>query len=246
MKTSFKVHAGLALTLSVTALSASALVLLPGQPLLDNTALFAGIGFALLFLLFLATIVRGIALDFGGGGSLSSPWLQWLALRCLPRTVQAVLVCVFAAGGRAGGHLQASDAAHGRYYAVDTADPHRRHVEVTKSEYHDVNKHDQRFMFAITGRRAARRRRGHPHHRRTTPHVRPPRPHAHPGRGGVRQQPILRLRPGAQRSTPRILPTSSPLRPPAVALAVPAVVHRRGKHVRLGGDAPVQVLSLRA
>lgn len=160
MKTSFKVHAGLALTLSVTALSASALTLLPGEPLLDNTALFAGIGFALLFLLFLATIVRGIALDFGSGGSLSSPWLQWLALRCVPRTVQAVLVCLFAAGialvsGTGEGPFQARDVTQGRYYAVDTADPHRRHVEVTKSEYNNLLKHDQRDMLAITGLLAA-------------------------------------------------------------------------------------------
>ncbi|MFF3246890.1 hypothetical protein ACFYWY_24875 [Streptomyces sp. NPDC002870] len=160
MKTSYKVQAGLALSVSVSALSASALTLLPGEPVLDNTALFAGIGFVLLLLLFLATIIRGIALDVGSGGSLSNSWLQWLALRCLPRTVQAVLVCVFAAGiavvtAVGGGPLQASDAAHGRYFAVDTADPHRRHVEVTTSEYDDVYKHDQRSMFAIIGLLAA-------------------------------------------------------------------------------------------
>ncbi|WP_326602245.1 hypothetical protein OG930_07000 [Streptomyces sp. NBC_01799] len=46
MTTSFKVHAGLALTLSVTALSASALTLLPGELLLGNSALLEGIDFA--------------------------------------------------------------------------------------------------------------------------------------------------------------------------------------------------------
>ncbi|MEU8831717.1 hypothetical protein [Streptomyces sp900116325] len=52
-------HTGLVLTLSVTAQSASALTLFPGRPMLGDTVLFAGIGFALLFPFFLAAIARG-------------------------------------------------------------------------------------------------------------------------------------------------------------------------------------------
>ncbi|HET6358146.1 hypothetical protein [Streptomyces sp.] len=100
MTTSYKVQAGLALSVSVSVLSASALTLLPGEPVLDNTALFAGIGLVLLLPLFLVTTIRGIALNFRSGGSLSNSWLQWLALRCLPRTVQAVLSAYSPRGSR--------------------------------------------------------------------------------------------------------------------------------------------------
>lgn len=161
MRTSFKVHAGLALALSVSALLVAALTYLPGAPLL-NTGIAAGVGFALLFPLFLATIVRGIALDFRGGGALSNKSLQWLALRCLPRTVQTALICIVAAGialgagiGTDEGSRQAGDIRNGSYYAFDTAPAQRGEVEVAESEYDRLVRNDQRGLFAIIGLLAA-------------------------------------------------------------------------------------------
>ncbi|MFK4688113.1 hypothetical protein [Streptomyces pristinaespiralis] len=97
MRTRFKVQAGLALVLSAFQLSASALTLLPGAPVLD-TGLVTGIGFALLFPLFIATIAQGIAVTADLKAGAGQGWVQWLALRCLPRAVQACVACLFAAG----------------------------------------------------------------------------------------------------------------------------------------------------
>jgi hypothetical protein len=157
MGTSFKVHAGLALALSVSELLLAAFTYLPGEPVL-NTGVGAGIGIGLLFPLFIAAIVRGIVLDFSGGGILSNKSLQWLALRCLPRTVQTVLVCILVAGvallagiGAEEGSRQAGPVRGGRHYAFDTTLAHRGEVEVAKSEYDSLVKNDQRRMFAIIG-----------------------------------------------------------------------------------------------
>ncbi|WP_371795088.1 hypothetical protein [Streptomyces sp. NBC_01718] len=51
--------------------------------------------------------------------------------------------------GNRGDPFQAGDVTQGRYYASDTADPHRRHVGVTKSKYDDLLQHDQRLMFDV-------------------------------------------------------------------------------------------------
>ncbi|MGW7363530.1 hypothetical protein ACWGI8_08895 [Streptomyces sp. NPDC054841] len=158
MKAGFKVHAGLALAVSAFSLLASALTLLPGEPVRGGGGLMLGIEFALLFPLFIATIGRGWALQAAGVRLTSS--LQWLALRCLPRAVQLVLVCVFAAGialtaGSTGASRQAGEAKGGRYYAIEVNSPARERVEVPKSEYDTLLKHDLRAMHAISAMLAA-------------------------------------------------------------------------------------------
>ncbi|MFK4594152.1 hypothetical protein [Streptomyces pristinaespiralis] len=159
MRTRFKVQAGLALVLSAFQLSASALTLLPGAPVLD-TGLVTGIGFALLFPLFIATIAQGIAVTADLGAGAGQGWVQWLALRCLPRAVQACVACLFAAGiallvigGE--GPRQSGPVRDGRYYALDTSPSHRGEVEVGRSEHEVLVRADQRFMFSITGLLAA-------------------------------------------------------------------------------------------
>lgn len=155
MKASFKVHAGLALALGALSLLASAVTLLPGESVLKGGGLLLAIEFALLFPLFLATLVRGIALEAGGVRLRNE--LPWRALRCLPIAVRCVLVVIFSTGVAltassmlAGTSQQAGEAKGGRYYAIQVDSPTRERVEVSKREYDDLLKKDRRAMHAIT------------------------------------------------------------------------------------------------
>ncbi|MFJ9795426.1 hypothetical protein [Streptomyces sp. NPDC101145] len=158
MKTSFKIHAGLQLALGVGALFVSALTLVPGVPLITDTGLLLGISFALLLPLHAATIFRSINLDFRSGGAVSNKSLQWLALRNLPRRVHVLLVGVGLAGAALVtgvmsdvGSLSGGEATHGRYTAVDTSDPHRRRVDITKNEFDRLRQQELRTLIAIYG-----------------------------------------------------------------------------------------------
>ncbi|MBN0043199.1 hypothetical protein JS756_03585 [Streptomyces actuosus] len=159
MKTSFKIHAA-ALTLSGFSLLVSALTLLPGPPLPYSGGPLLAIEFALLFPLFIVTIGRGMAME--AGGRKLSRAAHWPALQSLPRPLRLALVCIFASGiGLTASSViadtsrQAGKTEVGRYYAVDLDSPTHEQVEVSKSEYDTLRKHDQRAMHAITGMLAA-------------------------------------------------------------------------------------------
>ncbi|MFG3310300.1 hypothetical protein [Streptomyces wuyuanensis] len=157
MTVGIKVQVGLALTVCVFSLSASALTFLPGEPA-DAGGLMLGVEFVLLFPLVVATIGRAWALQ--ADGVRLAPSMQWLALRCLPRAVQLVLACAFAAGIAlmASGNWtsrQAGETEHGRYYVIEVGSPTRERVEVSKSEYDTLLKNDRRAMHAISAMLAA-------------------------------------------------------------------------------------------
>ncbi|MFJ5712473.1 hypothetical protein [Streptomyces sp. NPDC093105] len=88
---------------------------------------------------------------------------QWHAFKALPHRVHALLVGLGLAGGLLlsgafpsdGSGLQATQVVRGRYFAVDTTDPERRNIEVTRSRYEALSKQGQRDMFAIYGLVAA-------------------------------------------------------------------------------------------
>lgn len=155
MRRSFAVHAGAALVLSVAQLSAAALTLLPGHSVFGDGKLAVGLSMLALFPVFLTALVRGILLQTDGVRLGRNPSLQWLALRCLPRSVQVCLLAVFAAGialvvSSSGEDRQALDPRDGRYYALYTGIP-RQEIEISRTEYEALIKIDQRTMFAIPG-----------------------------------------------------------------------------------------------
>ncbi|MGW6563935.1 hypothetical protein [Streptomyces sp. NPDC054975] len=102
----------------------------------------------------MATIIRGIR---SGAGKAE----QWLALRALPRSLHVLLaglglaVAALLTVPDDDSGLQATDSARGRYYAVDTTDPRRSRIEVTRSEHQALSKKDQRSMFTIYAALAA-------------------------------------------------------------------------------------------
>lgn len=156
MRKSFAVHAGAQLTLATAALGVSVCAAVPRLPPLPGEGILLGVGFALLFPLHAATIFRGWS-------HVSSRTYQWHAFKALPRRVHALLVGLGLAGGlllsgafsNDGSGLQATESVRGRYFAVDTTDPQRRNVEVTRSRYEELSKQGQRDMFAIYGLIAA-------------------------------------------------------------------------------------------
>lgn len=155
MRRSFAVHAGAALVLSAAQLSAAALTLLPGPSVFGGGKLAVGLSMLALFPVFITALVRGILLQTHGVRLGRNPSLQWLALRCLPRSVQACLLAVFAAGialvvSSTGDSRQALDPRDGRYYALYTGVP-RQEIEISRTEYEALIKIDQRSMFAIPG-----------------------------------------------------------------------------------------------
>ncbi|MFJ5830582.1 hypothetical protein [Streptomyces sp. NPDC093089] len=83
-------------------------------------------------------------------------------LKALPHRVHALLAVLCLAGGLLlsglfsdDSGLQATDASRGRYFAVDTTDPLRPDIEVTRSQYEELSKQGQRTMLAICGLIAA-------------------------------------------------------------------------------------------
>ncbi|NML51573.1 hypothetical protein HHL19_16020 [Streptomyces sp. R302] len=162
MQKSFTVHAGLQLALSAVALGASAYTAVPRLPSVPHEEVLLGIAFASLFPLHAATIFRSIALESRVRGYASSKTHQWRALKALPHRVHALLVVLFLAGGLLlsgllsnDSGLQATHESRGRYFAVDTTDPLRPDIEVTRSRYEELSKQGQRSMFAIYGLIAA-------------------------------------------------------------------------------------------
>ncbi|CAL9661192.1 hypothetical protein SUDANB105_07019 [Streptomyces sp. enrichment culture] len=162
MRTSFKIHAGLQLGLGAAVMLIGALTFVAGAPAFTNTGLSLGVTFAFLVPLHAATIFRGIALDFRSGGSVSNKSLQWSALRALPHSVHVCLVALglggaalLAAAQADEGSLSGGEAHRGHYYAVDTSDPYRTRIEITRSEYDDLRKQNQRTMVAVFGLIAA-------------------------------------------------------------------------------------------
>ncbi|GAA2511776.1 hypothetical protein GCM10010406_54970 [Streptomyces thermolineatus] len=160
MKTSFKVHAALAVVVSALSLLTSALTLLPGQPVPYGGGLLPAVNFGLAFLLLIAMIVRWCALETTGVRLSSS--VQWPALYSLPRITRIVLACLFVTGIAltagsmiAGTSQQAGKAENGRYYAIDINSSRRERVEVSKSEFDGLVKKDRRAMHAISGMLAA-------------------------------------------------------------------------------------------
>ncbi|MDQ1007795.1 hypothetical protein QFZ82_002280 [Streptomyces sp. V4I23] len=155
MRTSFKIHAGAQLSLSVAGLLAASLAALPFPPPFANEWLLLGIGIALLVPLHVATIVRSIAVGLRDMRFASSKANQWRALRSLPRRVQGLLAGVGLAGvmllvgaGADDSSLQGADSVRGRYFAIDTSDPQRGRIEITRSEYEALRKEDQQVVFA--------------------------------------------------------------------------------------------------
>ncbi|MEV5970218.1 hypothetical protein [Streptomyces sp. NPDC051921] len=162
MRKSFTMHAALQVALSTVALCASAYTAVPQLPLFAHEEVLLGIGFVLLFPLHAATIFRSIALEFRVKGYASSKTNQWRALKALPHRVHALLAALALAGGLLvsglfsdDSGLQATDTSRGRYFAVDTTDPLRPNIEVTRSQYEELSKQGQRTMLAIYGLIAA-------------------------------------------------------------------------------------------
>ncbi|MFF9013583.1 hypothetical protein ACF09C_11545 [Streptomyces sp. NPDC014870] len=162
MKRSYEVHAGLQLALATVALLAAAYSAVPYLPPFTREGILFGVGFALLFPLHAATIFRSISLEFRARGFASSKSNQWHALKALPGRVHALLIALALSGAALvtgafsdDSGLQATDSVRGRYYAVDTTDPQRQRIEVTRSQYEALSKQGQRTMFAIYGLIAA-------------------------------------------------------------------------------------------
>lgn len=147
----YRVHGCLATVLGSTLLVLSALTWLPGTlPLVGARWPSAAI-VVLLFPVFTAALVR-LFLTRADRHSV------WLAVRCLPRTVQVALAAlavsgvVMTAASTAGeGNLQSAEVKEGRLFAFDTTPHARGTVEVSRSRYQAVLESDQRTMFAIPG-----------------------------------------------------------------------------------------------
>ncbi|MEU9298053.1 hypothetical protein [Streptomyces sp. NPDC048266] len=155
MRTSFKLHAGIQLALSGVGLLAAILAAVPLLPPFADEWLLLGIGIALLVPLHLATLFRSIAVELRNKGFASNKANQWRALRALPHRVHALLV----GAGLAGvllvtgalwddSALQSPESVHGRYSAIDTSDPGRPRIPITRSQYEASRKDDQRSAFA--------------------------------------------------------------------------------------------------
>ncbi|MER6999987.1 hypothetical protein [Streptomyces sp. NPDC000410] len=155
MRTSFKIHAGAQLALSLAGLLAASLAAFPLLPPFADEWLLLGTGIALLVPLHVATIVRSIAVGLRDMRFARSKERQWRALRSLPRRVQGLLVGVGLAGaallvgaGADDSSLQGADSVRGRYFAIDTSDPRRERIEIARSEYEALRKEDQQVAFA--------------------------------------------------------------------------------------------------
>ncbi|WP_225877251.1 hypothetical protein [Streptomyces resistomycificus] len=82
----------------------------------------------------------------------------WLAFRCLPGNLQAVLGALVVSGvvlmllsSVDAGNLQAAEVKDGRYFVFDTTPHARGTIEVSHSRYLAVLESDQRSMLAIPG-----------------------------------------------------------------------------------------------
>ncbi|MGW6395675.1 hypothetical protein ACWFR1_35430 [Streptomyces sp. NPDC055103] len=150
------------LALSGAGLLAATLAALPFLPSFADEWLLLGVGIALLVPLHLATLFRGIALEMRAPGFARNKTNQWRALRALSRRVRVLLVGAglagaFLAGGafRDDSGLRHVESLRGRYSAIDTSDPERGRVPISRSRYEAARKDEQRVAFAAFGLFAA-------------------------------------------------------------------------------------------
>lgn len=162
MRTSFKTHAGAQLALSIAGILSASLAAVPFLPPFAGEWLLLGIGIALLVPLHLATLFRSIALEMRAKGFARSKANQWRALRALPRRIHVLLVGAGLAGAFlvAGAFwddsgLQRVESVRGHYSAIDTSDPQRSRISISRSQYEAVRKDEQRIAFAAFGLFAA-------------------------------------------------------------------------------------------
>ncbi|MEU7510736.1 hypothetical protein AB0B13_01815 [Streptomyces sp. NPDC042898] len=151
--------------MSVTGLVAAVLAAVPFLPPFADEWLLLGIGIALLVPLHLATLVRAIAVgrrDMRFASNKANQWRALRALRALPRRVQAALVGAGLAGAFLvtgvfwdDSGLQRVETVRGHYSAIDTSDPDRERVPISRSQYEELRKEDQRIAFAAFGLFAA-------------------------------------------------------------------------------------------
>ncbi|WP_371605922.1 MULTISPECIES: hypothetical protein [unclassified Streptomyces] len=151
MEWSFKLHGGTAAGSSALLLSLAALTWLPGTlPLTGSKWPMAAI---VVFLLpvFATALVRMFL-------SKADRHSMWLAFRCLPGRVQAVLGALVISGAvlmlfstAGAGNRQAPEVKDGRYFVFEMTPDTRGTIEVSHSEYEAVLESDQRFMLAIPG-----------------------------------------------------------------------------------------------
>ncbi|MFD0148438.1 hypothetical protein ACWGQ4_27755 [Streptomyces sp. NPDC055721] len=152
MRTSFKVHAALAGGPSALMLLVATLTFLPGRLPLPSPAALMAVCFVVLFPVFGATVIRGMAFGADRGR-------QWPAFRCLPGRVQlaagmllgAGILVTVVASTMGESTLQDPEIRDGRYYAFSTAVGHRGTVEVGAEEYAEIREHSQGLALAIPG-----------------------------------------------------------------------------------------------
>lgn len=154
MRTSFKIHAGVALAQSIFSLAASAATLLPGSIALAGGGTLLMIQAALLFTVFVAAVIRGIGVEAGGVRFRGN--LQRRYWNALPAAVRITCVAICATGvllaisSQVGAPSKQAEAAEaGRYYATDLTNTHHKRVEVSEKEYQHLLKRDRRGGRAI-------------------------------------------------------------------------------------------------
>ncbi|CUM36820.1 hypothetical protein BN2537_2605 [Streptomyces venezuelae] len=162
VRSSFTMHAGAQLALSLAGLVAAVLAAVPFLPPFADEWLLLGVGIALLVPLHLATLVRAIAVGLRDMRFTSNKANQWRALRALPRRVQAALVGAGLTGAFLvtgvfwdDSGLQRVESVRGHYSAIDTSDPDRGRVSISRSQYEELRKDEQRIAFAAFGLFAA-------------------------------------------------------------------------------------------
>ncbi|MFJ1977327.1 hypothetical protein [Streptomyces albogriseolus] len=146
---SFKAHGGIALALSAWVLLSVVLAWLPeGSPSAGMTWL---VTLGVLFLVGVAAWVRVLLCK-------ADKKMLWLAFRCLPGRLRAVLgvlavtgVLLTLIGASQENDLQTDGVEDGRYYVYDTTPLHRGRAEVSRSAYEEVLRREQRSMLPVFG-----------------------------------------------------------------------------------------------
>lgn len=145
MRTSFKIHAGIALAQSIFSLAASAATLLPGSIALAGGETLLMIQAAVVFTVLIAAVIRGIGVEAGGVRFRGE--LQRRCWKALPVAVRVTCVAICATGtlllisSQVGAPAkQAETVEAGRYYATDLTNTHHKRVEVSQKEYQHLLK----------------------------------------------------------------------------------------------------------
>ncbi len=144
---SFKVHGGIALAMSATALLLALLSWVPGTTL----SLTDVDWLAVVVLMLPVVLAAGVRVLLTG----SDKKTLWRAFWCLPGRLQATLGVLFISGfalffmGMSNDTRQQTEMIKdGRYYVFDMTTSKRAVVEVPRSQYEKVAREDQRPMFA--------------------------------------------------------------------------------------------------